>query len=295
LIQWAERQPAVRAMLLTSNRAVPGAPVDALSDYDVVLVVQGIHPFFEERAWLEHFGPVLLVYWDPIYRAPGTGIEVTANVTQYADGLKIDFTLWPVELLQRIAQDAALTPELDAGYLVLQDKDVLTEGMPAPSYRGYVPVPPTDEEFQTWVSDFWSDPPYVAKCLWRDELLPAKWCLDTDMKHRYLRQMLEWRVECDHGWSVPVGALGKGLKRRLPPEIWAQLEESFVGADGADNWEALFNTMALFRRVAIEVAEHLGYVYPHELDERVSAYVRQVQTLDRGTAGLTTVGRGNRC
>ena len=28
----------------------------------------------------------------------------------------------------------------------------------------------------------------MAKCLWRDEIFPAKWCLDYDMKHVYLRR-----------------------------------------------------------------------------------------------------------
>jgi aminoglycoside 6-adenylyltransferase len=37
--------------------------------------------------------------------------------------------------------------------------------------------------------------------------------------------------------------------------------------------------MALFRRVAVEVAEHLGYEYPHNLDQRVTAYVQNVKRL----------------
>jgi len=49
LIAWAEQQVSVRAMLLTSTRASPHAPVDAFSDYDVVLVVTDIHPFFTDR------------------------------------------------------------------------------------------------------------------------------------------------------------------------------------------------------------------------------------------------------
>ena len=52
-------------------------------------------------------------------------------------------------------------------------------------------------------------------------------------------------------------------------------------------WEALFRTMAFFRRVAIEVAEDLGYSYPHELDQRVTAYVQamkdQVRNEEDGT------------
>jgi aminoglycoside 6-adenylyltransferase len=276
LIEWAEQQVAVRAMLLTSTRANPNAPVDVFSDYDVVLVVQDIHPFFEDRTWLQDFGAVLVVYWDPIHPAPEYGVEQVANVTQYEDGLKIDFTLWPIELMRRIAQAPALPADLDVGYTILVDKDHLTDGMRAPTYTAYLPPRPTDAVYQTIVGDFFSDAPYVAKCLWRDELMPAKWCLDYDMKHIYLRQMLEWRMECDHDWSVPTGALGKGLKKRLPPEIWSRLESTYVGAGIADNWEGLFRTLALFRDVVIEVADHLGYAYPHDLDRRVTTYVQHI-------------------
>jgi aminoglycoside 6-adenylyltransferase len=116
LIQWAEHQVLVRAMLLTRTRANPNVPVDLFSDYDVVLVVASIHSFFEDRTWLQDFGQVLVVYWDPIHPAPNYGIEQVANVTQYEDGLKIDLTLWPVELVRRIAQAPVLPADLDVGY-----------------------------------------------------------------------------------------------------------------------------------------------------------------------------------
>ena len=282
LVRWAERKDPIRATLLTSTRANPHAPVDALSDYDVVLVVEDVLRFFEDRSWLEAFGEVLVAYWDPLYPEPDYGIEQTGNVVQYAGGLKIDFRLWPVALARRIADAPNLPDDLDAGYAVLLDKDGLFDGMPPPTYTAYIPNRPTEETYMTVVNDFFSDAPYVAKCLWRDELLPAKWCLDYDMKHNYLRRMLEWRMERDHGWSVPAGRLGKGLKKHLPPEIWSQLESTYVGARIADNWEALFRTMALFRRAAIDVAGDLGYAYPQDLDRRVTAYVRSIKGLDRG-------------
>ncbi len=156
--------------------------------------------------------------------------------------------------------------------------------MQPPTYTAYIPRPPADETYQKVIQDFFSDAPYVAKCLWRDELLPAKWCLDYDMKHIFLRQMLEWRVECDHGWSIPAGALGKGLKKRLPPDIWSQLERTYVGAGMAENWAALFRTLDLFRQVAIEVAAHLGYAYPHDLDQRVTAYIHHMKSLEHGAS-----------
>jgi aminoglycoside 6-adenylyltransferase len=101
------------------------------------------------------------------------------------------------------------------------------------------------------------------------------------MKHKYLRQMLEWRVEREHGWSLPAGNLGKGLKKHLPAMIWSQLEHTYVGAGIDDNWEALFETLALFRQVAIEVAADLGYAYPHDLDQPVTVYVREMKDLNQ--------------
>jgi aminoglycoside 6-adenylyltransferase len=277
LIRWGQEQVVIRAMLLTSTRAVPNASVDIYSDYDIILVVEDIHPFFDDRSWLTDFGDVLVEYWDPIHSDPDHGIETTANVIQYADGLKIDFTLWPVELLRKIIQAPALQAELDAGYRILLDKDHITDKLKPPTYKAYIPTPPTNEVYQKTIEDFFSDVPYVAKCLLRGELFPVKWALDYDMKQLFLRVMLEWRVEIDNGWSIPMGSLGKGLKKRLPSEIWNQLENTYVGADIADNWEALFKTITLFRQIAMEVGEALGFAYPQELDERVVAFVKDMQ------------------
>ena len=66
LVQWAQPQPLVRAMVLTSTRAVPNGPVDRLSDYDVILMLTDIHPFHMDRAWLAAFGRVLALFRDPI-------------------------------------------------------------------------------------------------------------------------------------------------------------------------------------------------------------------------------------
>lgn len=276
LLRWAEQRESVRAVLLTSTRANPTARIDIFSDYDVLLVVQDIHPFFEDRTWLQNFGQVLVVYCDSIHPAPDYGIEMFANVTQYEDGLKIDFTLWPVELLRRIAEEPVLPPYLDVGYRVLLDKDGLTEGLKAPTYTAYIPSPPAEETYRAVVENFFSDAPYVAKNLWRDELMPAKYSLDTVMKQKYLRQMLEWRMEIDHSWSLKTGVLGKGLKKRLPPEIWADLEATYSGVGVEENWAALFKTIDFFRKVAIEVGDHLGYKYPQDLHQRVVDYLRRV-------------------
>jgi aminoglycoside 6-adenylyltransferase len=279
LIQWGEQQATVRAMLLTSTRTNPNVKVDVFSDYDVVLIVEDIHPFFEDRGWLAELGPVLVVYRDPIGLT--YGCERFAYITQYEDGTKIDYTIFPAKVIGQIVATDRLPDFLDVGYAVLLDKDRLTGGLKAPTYSAHIPTPPDETEYRRVIEEFFHEATYVAKHLWRDDLLPAKYNLDYAMKFGLLRQMLEWRIEIDHNWSVKPGAYGKGLKKRLENEIWAELESTYVGAGEEENWDALFRTINLFQRVAIKVGAHLGYTYPYEMHRRVVRYLQKVKNLGR--------------
>ena len=280
LIQWANDQPLVRAAILTSSRAVPGAPLDLFSDYDVILVLQSIQPFFADRTWLEAFGTVLALYRDPL-------IEVgeytrSAYVVQYENGLKLDFNLWPVELLQKISDSGTLTPEFDAGYKVLVDKDALTVELKPARYSAYIPTPPTETHYLELIEGFFLDTTYVAKFLWRDDMMAAKHLLDNSLKQAHLRPMLEWHAEIDHHWKLKPGPYGRRLKQHVRPELWSDLQGTYTGTDSNENWEALFQTIALMRRVATEVGEHLNYSYPADLERRVVDYLWRVRRLDPG-------------
>ena len=63
-IRWVQEQQAIRAMLLTGSRASPNGSPDAWSDYDLLLVVEKVHPFFADRTWLQGFGQVLVAYYE---------------------------------------------------------------------------------------------------------------------------------------------------------------------------------------------------------------------------------------
>lgn len=73
--------------------------------------------------------------------------------------------------------------------------------------------------------------------------------------------------------------MGRGLKRLLPADIWSELEATYAGADVEENWEALFGLAALFRRVALEVGERLGFTYPQDVDDGMTAQLRFVRGL----------------
>lgn len=279
LVQWAESKVDIRAMLLTSTRTNPHATVDEFSDYDIILAVTDFRQYSESDDWLEDFGKVLTVYRDPIRTE--FGLEKFCRVTHYEDGTKIDYMVYPVDLLKRIAEEPELPTYLDVGYTVLVDKDKLTEQLKPPTYRAYIPVIPTEKEYQTLVEEFFSETIYVAKHICRDDLMPLKYCLDFMAKQNHLRRMLEWRVELNHNWSLKPGAYGKHLKKYVAPAIWSELESTYVGAGKDENWEALFKTINLCREVAIEIADHLSYSYPYSLDQRVVKYLDKIKGLYR--------------
>jgi aminoglycoside 6-adenylyltransferase len=277
LTQWAEDRENVRSLIVTSTRAIPGAQVDAYSDFDVIAVVDDVRSMVDDTTWQAHFGQVLISYWDPLTVDPSTGAEWVANITNYANGVKIDFNLWSPQHYTDVTTGPDSCAEFDAGYRVLVDKDGLTTHLPAPTFMSYIPARPDEASYLLLITDFLIGVPYVAKGLLRDQLLPTKWVLDFDMRFNYLVPMLEWRVECDHEWSLNTGNLGKGLKAHPPADIWSGLESTFTGADPESNWEALFEMIALFGRVANEVGGLLGYAYPEDLVARVTAHARRMQ------------------
>jgi hypothetical protein len=127
LLAWAEAEPAIRAVLLTSSRARPEPGVDALSDYDVILAVTDPEAFLKDEAWKAAYGPPLLGWGDQTVEA---GLTTYFRGVVYADFVKVDYTFWPLALLAHITASGVLTDELEAGYRVLLDKDAHTGTAP---------------------------------------------------------------------------------------------------------------------------------------------------------------------
>lgn len=230
--------------------------------------------FTADAAWLENFGRVLITFEDTVD-------SCAMRLVLFEDGTKIDFALASLELLRRFVSERRLPPMLDDGYRAILDKDGLTGGLPSPTYTAHVPRRPGEREFNDLVREFWWETTYVAKALWREELLPAKYSLDTVIALGLLRRLLEWHIETEHDWGLRPGDMGRGLMNELDPTTWNEVTSVFSGSGIEENWAALFRAMQLFRRIAIEVANTLALNYPHGLDERVTAYVESVKATPR--------------
>ncbi len=74
---------------------------------------------------------------------------------------------------------------------------------------------------------------------------------------------------------------GQEIQKYLDIETWQEFELTYAGPQKEENWAAFFNMVGLFRKVARTLGEHLGYEYPHQVDEDVTKYFCWIQAQGR--------------
>lgn len=109
----------------------------------------------------------------------------------------------------------------------------------------------------------------------RGELWWAKSCCDSYLKNLLL-QMLELHARASNGPDFDTWMRGRFLEAWADPRAVAALPQIFAHYEEVDIGRALLATMELFRWLALETADILGYAYPIYGDERCSELVQQL-------------------
>jgi len=271
IIDTARKDERVRAVIMNGSRINPNAPKDFFQDYDVVYLVTEKCSFLADPGWIKVFGELMILQLpDEMSDPPPEGKDVYGYLMQFADGNRIDLSLFPVSKLDKL-EDDSLT-------LTLLDKDGILPRFDTPNDSGYLPKPPTAKKFFDCTNEFWWCSPYVAKGLWRHEIVYAKHMLDLYVREQ-LDKMLAWYIGIRTDYKESPGKMGKYFEKFLEPELWQMLLRTYSDADYDHTWDALLAMGELFRRVAIRVAEHYGFTYPHGDDQRVSNHLRHVRHL----------------
>lgn len=68
IIHWAEKNPDIRAVLLTSSLINPYAPVDDFSDLDVELVFENRTSYESGNEWVRLFGEPISIIEEDDYK-----------------------------------------------------------------------------------------------------------------------------------------------------------------------------------------------------------------------------------
>lgn len=272
ILQTAERDERIRAVAMNGSRTNPNASKDPFQDFDIVYLVTEIESFIRDRNWVDLFGERIIMQTpeSSTLFSPEPGRRFT-YLMQFADGNRIDLMLVPLEEKDSYCNEDKLT-------VILLDKDRCLPAIAAPTDEDYWVKRPSAELFADCCNEFWWVSVYIAKGLWRKEILYAQ-----EHLNRYVRpmliKMLEWQAGIQTDFSVSTGKCGKYLEKYVSDTTWRKLLSTFADGSYEGAWKALFSMGNLFRNTAKYVADRLNFNYPDEEDERVTAYLRHIQHL----------------
>ncbi len=273
ILETARQDDRIRAVMMNGSRANPSAPHDFFQDFDIVYYVSDVAPFKRNLEWIKRFGELMIIQLpDDMEDPPPLGGHHFTYLMQFSDGNRIDLSIFPIDHLAEVEDDSQT--------ILLLDKDGLFPALDPPSDRDYLPTPPTAKAYFDCTNEFWWVSPYAAKGLWRQEFTYARQMLDEYVREQ-LMKMLAWYVGIKTGFACSPGKYGKYLQRYLEPELWTMLLKTYADGSYESSWNALFAMGDLFRIVALRVAEHYGFEYPHGDDQRVTAHLHHVQRLPR--------------
>lgn len=273
ILNTARSDERVRAVILDGSRANPDAPRDPFQDYDVMYLVTDVESYKLNPQWIDVFGErMILQLPDDMGSAPPEARDGYAYLMQFADGNRIDLTLYPVSKVNNIPRDSVRK--------VLLDKDGIVDENNLTDEKAYLPHPPTAKEFADTCNEFWWVCPYCAKGLWRQELPYAHHMLDEYIRGQ-LEKMLAWYTGMQSGFSRSAGKFSKYLQKNLPAGMWEQYLHTYAGSDYDEVWKALFAMCSLFHKAALPIAERYEFTYPMDDEHRVYEYLKHIHDLPR--------------
>lgn len=263
ILQWANQEKLIRAVILTGSRAVDRH--DELSDYDLALFCTDIDAFTCDDEWLSKIGKVWVCVHEKICIKDK---EFPSRLVIFENGIKVDFSFYPIGVLEDIS-----TILFRNGYKVLLDKN----GMAMPSNEESPgTVKPNCEQFLTIINEFWFEAYHVAVYLRRGDLWSAQFRLNG-LHQQFLLKMIEWNELSKTDWKGTLSELGKQMQSWASKDTWDALHRSFAHFDEKDSWNALDSTTGLFRILAHQTTAHLGYDYPHQVDSYISKFINKLR------------------
>jgi aminoglycoside 6-adenylyltransferase len=269
-VAWAGSVENIRAAFVIGSRARPDHPADEWADLDVFLLARDPRPYLAGADWLCEIGTPWLTFLE---RTPeGDAYE---RRVLFEGGLDVDFVPTSLASFERMLREVFRPVEADMlrrGVRVLVDKEDLTARLSAVELGQPTAAPPSELDFTNAVNDFWYHTVWTAKKLRRGELWWGKSCCDSYLKGLVL-QMIEWQARAG---GAETWMRGRFLEEWADPRALAALPQIYAHYDAEDVWRALLATMALFRWLALETAEQLGYGYPSLGDEQATQLVRQL-------------------
>ncbi|MEJ0101666.1 MAG: aminoglycoside 6-adenylyltransferase [Bacteroidota bacterium] len=272
ILNVAESNDRIRAVLLNGSRANPKAKKDSFQDYDIVYIVREINSFVSDHSWIDVFGDRIILQMPEEMSFGRSETAAFPYLMLFKDGVRIDLTLFPIDELEKFNKDSLA--------ILLLDKDGLFTNMPEPGEQDYWIKRPTEKEFSDCCNEFWWVSTNVAKGLYRNEITYAKEMLEIPVRAMFFK-IIEWYIGINTNFSVSFGKGGKFMEGNLDPLLYKKIISTYPDAIAGNIWESLFTMTALFHELALQIAPALHFTYNLTEDENVTGYLNAVYKMTK--------------
>ena len=272
LLDFANQDDRIRAVLLNGSRANPNIKPDRFQDFDIVFIVDDLESFTADHSWTNIFGEKI------IFQLPDEmtfGIEDSsqkktsfAYLMLFKDRNRIDLTLFAK---QKFKSDF----KVDSLTILWLDKDNLFPNLPASGNKDYLIRKPTEKYFLDTCNEFWWASTYVGKGLLRNEIIYTKEILETVVRPMFMR-VLEWKAGIENNFGVSFGKAGKFLKLYFPDDFYKKILLTYSNFETEENWTALLLMTEIFKETSTSVAEKLGFNINIQEQQNTCAYLKEL-------------------
>ena len=267
----AENDGRIRAVLLNGSRANRRIAPDKYQDFDIVFIVNSLESFISDHNWISIFGERL------ISQLPDEMIlecdeEKNNNpdfhyLMLFKDGNRIDLTLFPLDKVKEF-HPQSLT-------MVWVDKDNLFAKLGEANESDHLIKRPDENQFLDTCNEFWWVSTYVAKGLLRREITYSKEMLERHVRPMFMR-IVEWYIGITTEFSVSFGKGGRFINKYLSEAVYDRILKTYSDSHAENNWKALFIMMELFSQLALAIAVKLGFRYNKDEEKNVTTYLEEL-------------------
>lgn len=137
---------------------------------------------------------------------------------------------------------------------------------------------PTESAFMDACDEFWWVMKTFAEYTLRRELPAAMYYLNVSVRD-LLNRMLRWHIVLRAGGPVDMGILDSHLEQLLEEDLFRLYRATCPDAQYPHIWEAFDAAARLWHEAGSRVADQCGFTYPHETEESMLAFIRNLGDL----------------
>jgi len=267
LVDWAEEEDNVRALLLVGSRSRKVPPPDQFSDLDTILFCLNPTEFVESNDWLRNLGPFWFNYVDqPKYKEP-------EQFALYNGAVKIDVMIIKISESENLQSRLDIFPFQDVlqrGFKVLVDKTDSHSQIiiPKDKNKGMLPG---QAEFDNQIHHGLLLAIKFIRYFERNDLWRANDSLNNDLRNNLL-VLLEWEAIAANP-NKDIWYDGRFIDQWGNPEVVSLFPQIFSGYQKENQRTGLKLFLQIYYELAVKIAEKLELDVPEKDFKRIFRYI----------------------